>query len=119
MGGNDGNRTHINKFRGKDITRGPGGAGVGGGSRSSKGSITISGDAQVKAQGGTEYNENEEGAGAGIGNGGTSFEDEYENDILVDGAEVEPDTSGLTENRRLEYYAPGADMEKRLSGEGH
>ena len=111
-GGNRGNGTNIEISGGKVTAKGGmSGAGIGGGCRGTGSSITISGDAQVKAQGGTEYNENEEGAGAGIGNGGTSFEDEYENDILVDGAEVEPDTSGLTENGRLEYYAPGADME--------
>lgn len=111
-GGNGGNGTDIEISGGKVTAKGGmSGAGIGGGCRGTGSSITISGDAQVKAQGGTEYNENEEGAGAGIGNGGTSFEDEYENDILVDGAEVEPDTSGLTENGRLEYYAPGADME--------
>ena len=108
-GGNGGNGTDIEISGGKVTAKGGmSGAGIGGGCRGTGSDITISGDAQVKAQGGTEYNE---GAGAGIGNGGTSFEDEYENDILVDGAEVEPDTSGLTENGRLEYYAPGADME--------
>lgn len=111
-GGNRGHGSNIEISGGKVTAKGGmSGAGIGGGCRGTGSSITISGDAQVKAQGGTEYNENEEGAGAGIGNGGTSFEDEYENDILVDGAEVEPDTSGLTENGRLEYYAPGADME--------
>ena len=84
------------------------GAGIGGGCRGTGSDITISGDAQVKAQGGTEYNE---GAGAGIGNGGTRGKNEAGKKVPVDGAEVEPDTSGLTENGRLEYYAPGADME--------
>ena len=46
--------------------------------------------------------------GAGIGNGGNSDE----RAILVTGAEVVPDTSGLTTNGSIEYYAPGADMEK-------
>ena len=109
-GGNGGNGTDIEISGGKVTAKGGmSGAGIGGGCRGTGSDITISGDAQVKAQGGTEYNE---GAGAGIGNGGTSFEDEYENDILVDGTEVEPDTSGLTENGRLEYYAPGADIDK-------
>ena len=85
------------------------GAGIGGGCRGTGSDITISGDAQVKAQGGTEYNE---GAGAGIVNGGTRGKNEAGKKVPVDGAEVEPDTSGLTENGRLEYYAPGADMEK-------
>ena len=57
-------------------------------------------------QGGVE--DNIDGAGAGIGNGGSSDE----RAIPVTGAEVEPDTSGLTTNGSIEYYAPGADMEK-------
>lgn len=102
-GGNGGNGTDIEISGGKVTAKGGmSGAGIGGGCRGTGSSITISGDAQVKAQGGTEYNENEEGAGAGIGNGGAGN---------TNGDEVEPDTSGLTENGRLEYYAPGADME--------
>lgn len=46
--------------------------------------------------------------GAGIGDGGNSDE----RAIPVTGAEVVPDTSGLTTNGSIEYYAPGADMEK-------
>ena len=103
-GGNGGNGTDIEISGGKVTAKGGmSGAGIGGGCRGTGSSITISGDAQVKAQGGTEHNENEEGAGAGIGNGGAKN---------TNGAEVEPDTTGLTENGRLEYYAPGADMEE-------
>ena len=103
-GGNGGNGSKINISGGKVTAKGGmSGAGIGGGCRGTGSSITISGDAQVKAQGGTEHNENEEGAGAGIGNGGAGN---------TNGDEVEPDTSGLTENGRLEYYAPGADMDK-------
>ena len=103
-GGNRGHGSNIEISGGKVTAKGGmSGAGIGGGCRGTGSSITISGDAQVKAQGGTEYNENEEGAGAGIGNGGAKN---------TNGAEVELDTSGLTENGRLEYYAPGADMEK-------
>ena len=47
-----------------------------------------------------------DGAGAGIGDGGSSA-----NGSPIPGAEVAPDTSGLTTGR-IEYYAPGADMEK-------
>ena len=100
-----------------EATGGYGGAGIGGGASDINGpycngsNITISGDAQVKAQGGTEHNEYNEGAGAGIGNGGKQGKNEAGKKVPVDGAEVEPDTSGLTENGRLEYYAPGADME--------
>ena len=114
-GGNGGNGSEINISGGKVTAKGGmSGAGIGGGCRGTGSSITISGDAQVKAQGGTEYNEyNEcnEGAGAGIGNGGKKGKNEAGKKVPVDGAEVEPDTSGLTENGRLEYYAPGADME--------
>lgn len=106
-GGNRGHGSNI-EISGGEVTAkgGMSGAGIGGGCRGTGSSITISGDAQVKAQGGTEYNEYNEGAGAGIGNGGTQSKK-----VPVDGDEVEPDTSGLTENGRLEYYAPGADME--------
>ena len=99
---------------------GVGGAGIGGGAYGGTGSdISISGDAKVKVQGGEADNYYyDTGTGAGIGNGGTYTaipEDDDGDDytrILVDGDEVKPDTSGLTENGRLEYYAPGADMEK-------
>ena len=115
-GGNGGNGTDIEISGGKVTAKGGmSGAGIGGGCRGTGSSITISGDAQVKVQGGTEhneYNECNEGAGAGIGNGGKKGKNEAGKKVPVDGAEVEPDTSGLTENGRLEYYAPGADMEK-------
>lgn len=114
-GGNGGNGTDIEISGGKVTAKGGmSGAGIGGGCRGTGSSITISGDAQVKVQGGTEhneYNECNEGAGAGIGNGGKKGKNEAGKKVPVDGAEVEPDTSGLTENGRLEYYAPGADME--------
>lgn len=111
-GGNGGNGSEINISGGKVTAKGGmSGAGIGGGCRGTGSSITISGDAQVKAQGGTEHNEYNEGAGAGIGNGGKKGKNEAGKKVPVDGAEVEPDTSGLTENGRLEYYAPGADME--------
>ena len=92
---------------------------AGGGAYGGTGSdISISGDAKVKVQGGEADNYYyDTGTGAGIGNGGTYTaipEDDDGDDytrILVDGDEVKPDTSGLTENGRLEYYAPGADME--------
>ena len=85
---------------------GTNGAGIGGGWNGSGGnlSVSISGDAQVKVQGGNSGHA--AGAGAGIGNGGFGGRLPRAN-----GDEVEPDTSGLTENGRLEYYAPGADME--------
>ena len=83
------------------------GAGIGGGlDARGSGDVTVSGDAKLKVQGGVE--DNIDGAGAGIGNSGSSDE----RAIPVTGAEVEPDTSGLTTNGSIEYYAPGADMEK-------
>ena len=80
------------------------GAGIGGGLRSKGKDITVSGDTKLKVQGGDE--DHYDGAGAGIGNGGSNA---YGSQIP--GAEVEPDTSGLTTGR-IEYYAPGADMDK-------
>lgn len=108
-GGNGGNGSKINISGGKITAKGgTGGAGIGGGRSGTGSDITISGDAQVKSQGGTSNDYT--GAGAGIGNGGTRDENEAGEKVLVDGVEVEPDTSGLTENGRLEYYAPGKNM---------
>ena len=81
------------------------GAGIGGGLRSKGKDITVSGDTKLKVQAGDE--DHYDGAGAGIGDGGSNA---YGTKIL--GAEVEPDTSGLTTNGSIAYYAPGADMEK-------
>ena len=78
------------------------GAGIGGGGRGSGSEITVSGDAQVKVQGGNKlvgY-----GTGASIGNPGG-----YNGSV---GAEVAPDVSELTAEGKIEYYEPGADMEK-------
>ena len=82
-------------------TGGGNGAGIGGGCYRDGNNITVSGDAKLKVQGGVE--DDTDGAGAGIGNGGSNAD-------KVPGTEVEPDTSGLTTGR-IEYYAPGADME--------
>ena len=89
-----------------NATGGVNGAGIGGGCYGYGNNITVSGDAKLKVQGGVE--DNIDGAGAGIGNGGSIDE----RAIPTPGAEVEPDTSGLTTNGSIEYYAPGADMEK-------
>ena len=78
-----------------------GGAGIGGGPWGKGKDITVSGAAKLKVQGGVE--DDVDGAGAGIGDGGRS---------QIPGAEVEPDTSGLLTTGWIEYYAPGADMEK-------
>ena len=80
------------------------GAGIGGGLRSKGNDITVSGDAKLKVQGGVE--DDYDGAGAGIGGGGSNADESR-----IPGAEVAPDTSDLTTGR-IEYYAPGADMEK-------
>ena len=88
-----------------NATGGVNGAGIGGGCYGYGNNITVSGDAKLKVQGGVE--DNIDGAGAGIGNGGSCDE----RAIPTPGAEVEPDTSRLTTNGSIEYYAPGADME--------
>ena len=85
-------------------TGGGNGAGIGGGCYRDGNNITVSGDAKLKVQGGVE--DDTDGAGAGIGNGGSNAHGSQ-----IPGAEVEPDTSGLTTGW-IEYYAPGADMEK-------
>ena len=82
------------------------GAGIGGGCYGAGNNITVSGDAKLKVQGGVEVEDNIDGAGAGIGDGGSNADGSR-----IPGAEVEPDISGLTTGR-IEYYAPGADMEK-------
>jgi len=84
---------------------GTNGAGIGGGYKGSGSNVSISGDAQVKVQGGDSGNA--AGTGAGIGGGGIGG-----TIAMANGAEVEPDTSGLTGNGKLEYYAPGADMDE-------
>ena len=85
-------------------TGGVNGAGIGGGLQGKGKDITVSGDAKLKVQGGVESWTG--GAGAGIGNGGSKADGNQ-----IPGAEVEPDTSGLTTGW-IEHYAPGADMDK-------
>ena len=85
-------------------TGGVNGAGIGGGLQGKGKDITVSGDAKLKVQGGVESWTG--GAGAGIGNGGSKADGNQ-----IPGAEVEPDTSDLTTGW-IEYYAPGADMDK-------
>ena len=104
-GGNRGTGSDITISGGEvNATGGETGAGIGGGCYRDGNNITVSGDAKLKVQGGVE--DDTDGAGAGIGNGGSNA---YGSQIP--GAEVEPDTSGLTTAGRIEYYAPGADME--------
>ena len=87
------------------------GAGIGGGMGGKGKYITVSGVAKLKVQGGVE--DEYHGAGAGIGDGGSNAADgSHLGGSPVPGAEVEPDTSGLLTTGWIEYYAPGADMEK-------
>ena len=79
------------------------GAGIGGGLWGKGKDITVSGAAKLKVPGGVE--DDYDGVGAGIGDGGSNADGSQ-----IPGTEVEPDTSGLTTGR-IEYYAPGADME--------
>ena len=110
-GGRFGNASDI-EITGGEVTAkgGPTGAGIGGGYKGSGSNISISGDAQVKVQGGSTGPGDV--AGAGIGNGATYKDIGGGSSVFLDGDEVEPDTFGLTENGKLEYYAPGADMSK-------
>ena len=103
-GGDSGDGSDIT-VSGGDVkaTGGVNGAGIGGGPQGKGKDITVSGDAKLKVQGGVESWTG--GAGAGIGNGGSKADGSS-----VPGAEVAPDTSGLTTGW-IEYYAPGADME--------
>ena len=104
-GGHTGDGSDITISGGEvSASGGVNGAGIGGGLRSKGKDITVSGDTKLKVQGGDE--DHYDGAGAGIGDGGSNA---YGTKIL--GAEVEPDTSGLTTNGSIAYYAPGADME--------
>ncbi len=104
-GGYEGDGSNITITGGEiKTTGGEIGAGIGGGYHGAGTNITVSGAAQLKVQGGVT--DGFDGAGAGIGDGGSSA-----NGSPIPGAEVAPDTSGLTTGR-IEYYAPGADMEK-------
>ncbi len=89
------------------------GAGIGGGSQGNGSNITVSGDAQVKSQGGNSnaWNYNYFGAGAAIGNGGKYSNSSPDN---IAGDEVTPNTDALTTNGKIEYYAPGANMETEV-----
>ena len=109
-GGNYGHGNNIAISGGKvNATGGSSGAGIGGGFQGRGTDITVSDDAKLKVQGGVEYDKYgdasyKSGTGAGIGKGGNRSNE--------NGTEAEPDTSRLTTNGKIEYYAPGADMEK-------
>ena len=78
---------------------GVGGAGIGGGLNGTGSDVTISGDAQVKVQGGTTGEDWHKGAA--IGNGGTP---------TTDGNEVSPNTSDLTVEGSIQIYEPGKNI---------
>ena len=110
-GGDGGAGNNITISGSAEVTAkgGNAGSGIGGGAAESGSDITISGDAQVKAQGG-EVLQVEDWyycKGAAIGDGGAG----QKNAFPDPGAEVDPDIRKLTPNGRIEYYAPGADME--------
>ena len=107
-GGSQGTGSDITISGGEvNASGGVNGAGIGGGLRGKGKDITVSGDAKLKVQGGVE--DDYDGAGASIGDGGSSPAESF-GGSPIPGAEVAPDTSDLTTGR-IEYYAPGADME--------
>ena len=101
-----GDGSHIT-ISGGNVTAvgGTNGAGIGGGGRGSGSDVIISGDAQVKVKGGPK--DSLDGAGSGIGNGGTQGKGDP-----VDGKELTPDTSKLTEKGKIEYYDPKSEIGK-------
>ena len=107
----DGKVTANGGIDGAGIGGGNSGNGIGGGIFKDGSDITVSGDAQVKVQGGNILN-NIVGAGAPIGNGGDCESVGEEEIKPIGGAEVKPDVSELTPAGKIEYYAPGTDMEK-------
>ena len=111
-GGNKGNGNNITISGGEvNATGGTNAAGIGGGLYRKGNNITVSGAVNLKVQGGVEGYHT--GAGAGIGDSGSKGSTGGK---PITGAEVEPDTSGLLTTGWIEYYAPGADMEKDKPG---
>ncbi|MGM9541638.1 MAG: hypothetical protein ACI3VD_03005 [Candidatus Limivicinus sp.] len=110
-GGYDGSGSNITITDSAEVTAkgGGSGSGIGGGYLSTGSEITVSGDAQVKAQGGNAWNYYifYYGAGAAIGDGGVN----QKGSEPEPGREVTPNTDVLTTNGKIEYYAPGANME--------
>ncbi len=96
-GGTQGEGSNITISDSEVTARGSGcGAGIGGGHGGASTSISVTGNAQVKTQGG-EY-------GIAIGGGSSK------NGSLHLGAEVTPDISGLGKEGTIEYYASGKEM---------
>ena len=87
-------------------TGGKAGAGIGGGQGGYGSDITISKDSQVEATGGA--NSQREGSGAAIGCGG--------NYTGAPGAEVSPDTSGLSPTGKVERKCGDGTVLKTITG---
>ena len=97
--GRDDNSITING--GKVTAQGGGcGAGIGGGFKGT-GSVAISGDAQVKAQGGADWASYKKGAA--IGNGGTPSQE---------GSELTFEPSNLTVDGFIQTFYPGDNIDK-------
>ena len=115
-GGYDGSGSNI-AITGGEVTARGGvcGAGIGGGLKLDGdttincGSVTVSGRAKLKAQGGTR-SQHSEGSGAPVGAGGGRTNDGHSTYAPIDGAEVTPDICSLDTSGWIEHYAAGADM---------
>jgi len=103
-GGSRGNGSNIRISNAKVTAKGgDGGAGIGGGLDGKGSDITVSGDAQLKVQGGYYLSGPFNGAAIGGGGRGRGWD-------IGPGADCTPDTSKLSPEGKIEYYAPGADM---------
>ena len=99
-GGGNGNGSVIKIDGGQVTAQGGGcGAGIGGGYGGTGSDVTIFGDAQVKAQGGADWNSIKKGAA--IGNGGTPSQE---------GDEQTFDPSKLTVDGFIQTYEPGKNI---------
>ena len=115
-GGYDGSGSNI-AITGGEVTARGGvcGAGIGGGLKLDGdttincGSVTVSGRAKLRAQGGTR-SQFSEGSGAPIGAGGGRTNDDHGHYAPIDGAEVTPDICSLDTSGWIEHYAADADM---------
>ena len=115
-GGDEGSGSNI-AITGGEVTARGGvcGAGIGGGLKLDGdttincGSVTVSGRAKLKAQGGTR-SQHSEGSGAPVGAGGGRTNDGHGTYAPIDGAEVTPDICSLDTSGWIEHYAAGAGM---------
>ena len=83
------------------------GIGGGGGKKEGSGNVTVSGEAQVKVQGGAARGEDDYAEGWPIGNGGYR-----PSGIGVQGDEITPDISGLKVDGFIQYYDQYVDIKK-------